>query len=596
MRRVTVLAAAFAVAFALVSGILPGLGERGVGVAEAQTSASETLSGVLNVRWIDPPPGSGRAHEVELVLAGAGGEKTDLSLDEEVVERAGGAVALNGRRVTVEGRGTPGERFVARSVVPGRSARTAAESQRTVSGQKPTVTVLCRFSDSTSVTPHGRAWFEDLMGGTKPGLNHYWREVSYDNINLTGSAVAGWYNLPHPKSHYQVSRGYDEDLLARHCTQAADAGVFFPDYTNVNLMFNDNPDFYAVGGTNTLSLDGQTRTYGMTWMPRFAYEPGSGDNGTGQVWLAHEMGHSFGLPHSSGPYRATYDSDWDTMSDGSVCSPPHDTYGCVGVHTTTYHMDQLLGWIPSARKYTATQASDQNITLERLGAPNANGTYLMAQIPIPGSTTRFYTVETRHLTGYDDQVPGKAVVIHQVDTTRSDRNARVVDSDGDGDPNDAGAMWLPGEAFTDPAHGIEVSVTRATESGYGVTINPSDGGAAPRVQSSAPSPGQTRVGLRPTVTANFDDEMDPDTLTAENVRLYRSGASGPVRATVAPGLDGRSVTLKPSNRLRAGKRYYVRLRNDSQGIKDLDGNPLSGGGAYLADPDGYVYWWFKTRA
>ena len=73
----------------------------------------------------------------------------------------------------------------------------------------------------------------------------------------------------------------------------------------------------------------------MIWMPRFAYERGYG---TGQVWLAHEMGHSFGLPHSSGPYRETYDSDWDPMSDGSVCSPSHVLYGCVGVFTNSYHM------------------------------------------------------------------------------------------------------------------------------------------------------------------------------------------------------------------------------------------------------------------
>jgi hypothetical protein len=77
------------------------------------------------------------------------------------------------------------------------------------------------------------------------------------------------------------------------------------------------------------------------------------------------MGHSFGLPHSSGPYAETYDSDWDPMSDGSVCSPSHAKYGCVGVYTTSYHMDRLLGWIPPARKYTATSGSDgRSVTLK----------------------------------------------------------------------------------------------------------------------------------------------------------------------------------------------------------------------------------------
>ena len=129
----------------------------------------------------------------------------------------------------------------------------------------------------------------------------------------------------------------------------------------------------------------------------------------------------------------------------------------------------------------ATSAPDQNITLERLGALNTNGAHLMAKVPIPGSTTRFYVVETRRFTVYDGQIPGEAVVIHKVYTTLNDRNARVVDAKNDGDPNDAGAMWLPGETFTDSANGIKVRVTGATASGYEVTINPSDsaGGVDP---------------------------------------------------------------------------------------------------------------------
>jgi M6 family metalloprotease-like protein len=438
------------------------------------------------------------------------------------------------------------------------------------------------------------------MGTTNPGLDHYWREVSYGNMDLAGSTVAGWYDLPRPMSRYQTRSGYDEDLLAGDCTRAADAEVSFPAFTNVNLMFNGNPDFYALGGTNTLTLDGQTRTYGMTWMPRFAYEPGSGVNGTGQVWLAHEMGHAFGLPHSSGPYNnQVYDSDWDPMSDGSVCTPPNARYGCVGVYTTTYHMDRLLGWIPSSRKYTATSGPDQSITLEQLGTPGANGAYLMAQVPIPGSSTRFYTVEARRFTGYDRQVPAEAVVIHRVDTTLSDRNARVVDPDRNGDPNDRGARWVAGEVFEDRTNGIEVGVTRATASGFNVTVNPSGGDdpASPHVRSSTPSPGQARVGFKPTVTANFDDVMDQDTLTGSNVQLYRSGAGSPVGATVTPGSDGRSVTLEPSSRLRAGKWYSVRLWRDAQGIEDLEGNALSGGGNYLvSETGGYVFWRFKVRS
>ena len=100
----------------------------------------------------------------------------------------------------------------------------------------------------------------------------------------------------------------------------------FPSFVGINLMFNDNLDGFAYGGSFTLMRDGVTRTYRMTWVPPWGYE--------NQGPIAHEMGHGFGLPHASGPYSATYDSRWDVMSDIWDNCPSYDsTYGCVGTHT-----------------------------------------------------------------------------------------------------------------------------------------------------------------------------------------------------------------------------------------------------------------------
>ena len=158
------------------------------------------------------------------------------------------------------------------------------------------------------------------------------------------------------------------------------------------------------------------------------------------------MGHGFGLPHSSGPYTATYDSRWDVMSAGGRCQPAHPTYGCVGVHSIAFHKD-LLGWVSGSHRYVPEPASSRTITLEPLSEAVSDGGYHLAQIPIVGGPPRFYTVEARRPTGYDSQVPGEAVVIHSVNTTLTDRNAKVVDGDsGNTNPNDAGARWLPGES------------------------------------------------------------------------------------------------------------------------------------------------------
>ncbi|HXJ79786.1 MAG TPA: hypothetical protein VMS64_14030, partial [Candidatus Methylomirabilis sp.] len=166
----------------------------------------------------------------------------------------------------------------------------------------------------------------------------------------------------------------------------------------------------------------------------------------------------------------TYDSRWDVMSDIWDNCPPYDPqYGCVGPHTISYHKD-LLGWIPAVQKYVPAPNSSRTITMERLGQPTSTTNYLMAQLPIGASTTQFYTVEVRRFAGYDTKLPGEAVVIHKVDTTRSDRNAQVVDTDGNGNPNDSGAMWLPGETFTDSTIGATVTVNAQTATGFQVTI------------------------------------------------------------------------------------------------------------------------------
>ena len=68
--------------------------------------------------------------------------------------------------------------------------------------------------------------------------------------------------------------------------------------------------------------------------------------------LAHEMGHGFGFPHSSGPYSTPYDSNWDPMSNAHN-SKIITAYGPRPVHTITHHKD-LAEWIPLARKFTAT--------------------------------------------------------------------------------------------------------------------------------------------------------------------------------------------------------------------------------------------------
>jgi M6 family metalloprotease-like protein len=283
---------------------------------------------------------------------------------------------------------------------------------------------MCKFNDY-AVEPENLTFFTGMYSNTYPRLDHYWRELSYDTANVIGSSASGWFTLPQPLSYYNPTLsagGANLDLLVADCTAAADATVNFASYKDggINMMFNADFDFgWAWGGGHYMTLDGVTQTWRTTWEPPWAFADIS--------VIQHEMGHGFGLPHSSGAYGATYDNVWDVMSqDRYNCAAATDaTYGCIAQHTISYHKDKL-GWIPPAQKFTAAVGSTTTITLERLALP-ATSNYKMAQIPIGGSSTFFYTVEARQLNGYDSKLPGAAVIIHEVDTTRL-VPAQVVDS------------------------------------------------------------------------------------------------------------------------------------------------------------------------
>ena len=422
-------------------------------------------SGWFHVKWGDRASGSTSQSTNRYFLLDDYGNSTELQFDDKSPGPSEGLLVFDRKRVQILGEQTsaPEGGINVRSMTLERPS-VGTPGTNAVLGNKKWVTILCRFADSTSTTPNPASFFQGLMSNTAPGMDHYWRETSYGNINLTGSVVVGWYNLPRERSYYVYGNPLRVDFfrIETDAETVADADVNFPDFYGINFIFNQPLDGFSWGGVTFVSKDGlNSQMFGATDM--------SPDGYGNQSRVAHEMGHGFGLHHSSGPYSTPYDSQWDPMSSLGTCSAPNPIYGCVGANTISYHKD-LLGWIPAGRKYVAAAGSTGTINIERLGQPISGNNYLMAQIPIDGLGTKFYTVEARRLAGYDGQIPGEAIVIHQVDTTRVDRTAQVVDVDNNGNPNDGGAMWLPGESFTDAAHGIQVRINSMSATSFSVTI------------------------------------------------------------------------------------------------------------------------------
>jgi uncharacterized repeat protein (TIGR01451 family)/M6 family metalloprotease-like protein len=387
-----------------------------------------------------------------------------LTVTDAVLKTAGGAQFLNGKTVEVTGtEPTVGTIEVATIRLAGESATLAAPLENPVmaiAGSQQFRTILCKFAD-VAAEPQNLAFFDNLMSDTKPGANHYWKELSYDFINLDGSTQHNWQTMAHNRAEYFENDDVNDDIqlgeLATDCAAAHDATVDFSAAHGINFIFNASIGCCAWGGGVGLTLDGKNG-FSATWMPPGAW--GTTSHGV----LGQEMGHSFGLPHE-GCFgtESPYDSQWDVQSAARQ------------VHTNADYKDKL-GWLHADQKYTATTDPNQIIEIRRLAlpelAPHANS-YLMATIPLPAPApaSQYYTVEVRKFAGYDQSpqsVPLEGVLIHFVDTTLSDKRAQVV-----GTPcNGAGAQWVPGELFQDEANGITIAVLSETSDGFEIAINP----------------------------------------------------------------------------------------------------------------------------
>jgi M6 family metalloprotease-like protein len=429
------------------------------------------LEGVLNLVWGDGSQEAPGSVGPIPSLTDDAGQTVVLELDAELTAPLGGLLALNGRRVSVHGSWS----FVAsdatsRSVLTvdfiAIAAGEAPDAVAAVAGSQPWVSILCKFNNISS-EPKALDYFQDMFSNSAPRLDHYWREVSYDNINVVGSTAAGWVTLPQNQTYYVptpgsgcgTASGANLDLLFAHCTAAANSLVDFSNggnpYAGINLMFNGDLDGCAWGGFHWATLDGVSKSWRTTWEPLWGYQ--------NITVMEHEMGHGFGLPHSCFNPTSVYDNAWDVMSDTWTYTVSSATYGRVGQHTISYHKD-LLGWFRNPEKITVEVGNSTTVPLTRLAVPYSPGPK-MVKIPIDGSATHFYTVEARQEEGYDVSLPGDAVIVHEVLTGRSEP-AHVQGSNGG-----TGAMGTPGRYFWDSQNSIGIAVLAATGGGFEVAVS-----------------------------------------------------------------------------------------------------------------------------
>lgn len=344
-----------------------------------------------------------------------------------------------------------------------------------VSGSQPWVSIACKFND-VAVEPNDQAYFNGMYANQPGGLDHYWREVSHDTINVAGSMAVDWVSLPSDREVYvpviDGSEDADLDLLFEDCTAASDHLVDFSDagngsaFAGINMMFNDDLDCCAWGGGKWYLLDGVQKVWRVTWEPPWSY--------SNEGVIAHEMGHGFGLPHAnnSDGDGNPYDNVWDVMSSATGFAVDDNIYGRLGKHINM-SFKRRLGWVNDNEGYIAQADSDETVIIDETSmASTTNERFAL----IPLSDGSYYTVEARMKRGnYESNLYGEGIVIHHVIEGRSEP-PWVVSTDNPQSDNERreGEVWKVGETFVDGIDGFSVEVLSVTSNGFQVRIKSID--------------------------------------------------------------------------------------------------------------------------
>jgi hypothetical protein len=434
-------------------------------------AAQAAQTGTLELRWGDPAPGSGDAARFEARIIDVDGDRKTIDT-QQALRASHDLFSLYGRIVRLMLMPGPqvGDTLAPESIVDATPTSHAVHGPR-VAGSQPWVTLLCKFAD-VATEPHDTGYFTQMLSNDTGRLDQYWREVSYDKVDIIGSEVYGWFPLPFPRVHYVplnsdgTDGSADLDALWDDCTQAADASVDFTPFVGINTMYNGNLDCCAWGGGHYATLDGVNRLWYSTWEPPWGY--------ANEAPLAHEMGHGFGLPHAnnSDGDSSPYDNPWDVMSDAWDNAGSDGTFGAQPKHIGIWSRDHL-GWIDPQRKITvSSNGLAPGIVLDRASLTGSTNTQ-MIEVTLPTEPdSHYYVIEARkRVPGFESHLAGDAVIIHEVDLDRDEPawsvDATVPPADV---ANDPGSMFVVGEAWTEPNGAFTVSVMSETPDGFVLDI------------------------------------------------------------------------------------------------------------------------------
>lgn len=238
-----------------------------------------------------------------------------------------------------------------------------------------------------------------------PIAPNFFKEISYGRMELNLKPHLEWLRLSRPSTHY--GKGIYEFMPHRDFIQEAvdlaDGKVDFSETHIVLVISNPEAKKIELGPTfKSRDPDYQIKADGMSIAT--AITSGYDINYWGGIWLAHETGHTFGLPDL---YHFG-DEGWNRYVG---------TFGLMGTcdaHSPGYFAFErwILGWIDDDQIYCHEngEAVIEIEAIEKIGGTKA--------IIVPIDSTTALAVESRRKIGFDEKAREGALV-YLIDTKLS---------------------------------------------------------------------------------------------------------------------------------------------------------------------------------
>jgi hypothetical protein len=273
---------------------------------------------------------------------------------------------------------------------------------RPLRGSVPWSVILCKSSDGG--TPLRDVTYSQnlVVNGGTGGLADYWQDVSYQNVNLVGSEVHGWYTVPKIAAEWQAMSDRSQKVAVCQNAAQSDPTQPFTVPTGHRTLIVTFPNIDEFGWNGGAFVDSNVAV---------------GD-------LVHEGGHGIALNHSFSNDFAylniwwaqigEYDDPWDAMSWGNVFRVP-TPFGDGPSWMIAYNLDRM-GWLPRSRivNFGSDGVSRATITLAAVGHPEAPGA-LLIRVPFDVSDPmHYYTLEFRREDRWDAGIPADAILLHEV--------------------------------------------------------------------------------------------------------------------------------------------------------------------------------------